>query len=224
MTDASHAGAGKAPLAPDLRETDERTVRAWTEAMAVRPLRGGRYAVDSESGATYVVDLPEATCTCPDHQLRGRRCKHVRRVAIEVNRRLVPPPGERVGTCVACGREAFVPEARDLPLCDDCRLAPGDVVTDRETGDPLVVERVTDRRADAVGIEAAGCTVADYPTNEGYPAGDPVVEVVYPGSLRRGDPRVYSFPLSRLEPHRPAATRPEAADGTAVSAPGGPAD
>ena len=45
----------KVALVPDLRSLSERAIRAWTERMAVRPL-GDRYAVDSESGATYVVD------------------------------------------------------------------------------------------------------------------------------------------------------------------------
>lgn len=182
---------------------DDRSARAWTEAMAVRPLGGGRYAVDSQSGATYVVSLPEGDCTCPDHEIRGVRCKHIRRVAIEVNRGEVPPPGKVEGECAACGREAFVPEDEHPRLCAECHLEPGDVARDRETGDLVVVARVTDERADEVRIETADATVADYPSNRGYPEDDLVVEVVYPFSA---DPDVgfddlprYSFPHSRLE-------------------------
>ena len=189
----------KEPLAPDLRAMDERSVRAWTEAMAVAPLGDGRYAVESQSGNTYVVDLPAGECTCPDHTIRGERCKHLRRVAIEVNRGRIAPPGRRRGTCEACGRGAFLPEAGP-PLCDACRLEPGDLATDRETGDTVLVARVTDARADEVAVGDGG-TVADYPTNEGYPADDLVVEAVYPFSRPEIDladlPR-YSFPLSRL--------------------------
>jgi len=163
--------------------------------MAVRPLSGARYAVDSESGATYVVDATAGTCTCPDHQIRSEQCKHVRRVAIEITARQVPPPGQTWATCDACGAETFAPEDAPEPhLCGNCHLAPGDIVLDRETGDRLVVARVTDQRADSVAIEAANCTVAEYPTNEGYPSTDLVVETTYLGD---GDRR-YSFPLSRL--------------------------
>lgn len=193
--------APKAPLAPDLRRLDERSVRAWTEAMAVTPLGGGEYAVEGESGNRYVVDLPAGDCTCPDHSIRGERCKHIRRTAIMVNRHELPPPGRLEGTCVACERERVLPEAGPA-LCDDCRPEPGDFATDRETGDTLLVARVTADRADAVEVDATGQTVADYPTNDGYPRDDLVVEVVYPFSGKRGQnvtdlPR-YSFPLSRL--------------------------
>ena len=177
----------------------DRAARAWAERMAVRPLGGSRYAVDSQSGATYVVDAAAGTCTCPDAQIRGETCKHRRRVAIEITSRRVPPPGKRRADCVACGTEAFVPEAESPALCANCRLDPGDVVLDRETGDRLVVAAVTDRRADEVPIPTAGTTVADYPTNEGYPADDLVVEAVYLGDLGREDGRSYAFPLSRLQ-------------------------
>lgn len=204
MTQLEHTPASpeKRPLAPDIARLDDRSARAWTESMAVTPLGRGRYAVDAQSGNRYVVDLPDGSCTCPDASIRGERCKHLRRVAIQVNRHEVPPPGKREGTCRGCGRDAFVPE--DGPtLCDSCRLDEGDVVRDRETGDLVVVARVTDERADEWTIEGTDTTVADYRTNRGYPAGDPVVEVVYP--LSRGRRRTaaarkrYAFPLSRLE-------------------------
>ena len=190
----------KEPLAPDFGAMDDRSVRAWTEAMAVGTLGGGRYAVEGQSGNTYVVDLLGSDCTCPDHTIRGERCKHLRRVAIEVNRGRVAPPGRVRGTCEACRREAFLPEDGP-PLCDACRLEPGDFATDRETGDIVVVARVTDARADEVAVGSQGTSVADYPTNEGYPSGDLVVEVVYPFSRPEvpwADLPRYSFPLSRL--------------------------
>ena len=191
----------KAALAPDLRRLDDRAARAWTERMAVRPLDDGRYAVDTESGATYVVDLTARSCTCPDHQIRGEHCKHLRRVAIEITSHRVPPPGKTWARCDACGRETFAPRDAPAPhLCPDCRLEPGEIVQDRETGDRLIVQAVTDRRADEVRIESAGTTVADYPTNEGYPTDDLVVEASYLGDLgsERTRTRRYSFPLSRL--------------------------
>lgn len=193
----------KTALAPDLTTLDERAARAWTERMAVRPLGRGRYAVDSQSGATYVVDLPAGTCTCPDHAIRGEQCKHIRRVAIEVTAGRVPAPGKRAATCDACGTPTFVPETAEPPaLCAACFLEPGDRVVDRETGDSLVVAAVTNRRADETPIEAADCTVAEYPTNRAYPSDDLVVEAVYAGDAgRNAQPRRYAFPLSRLTHH-----------------------
>lgn len=190
------------PLAPDTRRLADRAARAWTEPMAVTALDGGRYAVVSHSGATYLVDLPDGDCDCPDHEIRGERCKHLRRVAIEVTEGRVPPPGRRRGTCVVCGRPSFVPETGSA-VCTDCRLERGDFATDRETGETVVVYRWTDETAAERRIEAAGCTVADYPKNEGYPPTDPVVDVVYPfgGDRDAGleDRPRYAFPRSRLE-------------------------
>ncbi|WP_246984693.1 SWIM zinc finger family protein [Halorientalis marina] len=188
----------RAPLAPDPRELDPRAARAWTEPMAVTPLSGGCYAVETDHGS-YTVDVPGRRCTCPDHRYRHERCKHLRRVAIEINLERAPPPGKRRADCAACGDEAFVPETAEPPLCTDCRLDPGDVVTDRETGDTLVVRRVRSDRADEYVIEATGKTVAAHETNERYPANDLVVDVVYLGDeLRNREPRVYAFPYSRL--------------------------
>lgn len=187
-------------LAPDLRSMPDRAARAWAERMAVRPLDGGEYAIHSESGATYTVDPTEGTCTCPDATIRGETCKHLRRVAIEITTRRVPPPGCRRATCGSCGGEAFVPEDGDPPaLCEACRLAAGDVVLDRETGDRLVVTAVTEQRADEVTVAATGESVAEYPTNSGYPDDDLVVEAVYlTDAVATDDPRRYSFPRSRL--------------------------
>lgn len=171
--------------------------------MAVVPLGSGRYAVESQSENRYVVDLTAHRCTCPDAAIRGETCKHRRRVAIEITRREVPPPGEREARCAACDRDAFVPEAGPR-LCDACRFEAGDVVRDRETGDRVVVVRATDAPADEWVVDGTDRTVATYETNDGYPTDDPVVEVVYPFS---GDPtrpldaqRRYAFPHSRLEP------------------------
>lgn len=183
---------------------DDRAARAWTEPMAVRPLGDGRYAVDSASDATYVVDLTNRTCTCPDHAIRGERCKHLRRVALEVTLHRVPPPGHRRGHCDACGTATFLPEDAPEPqLCPHCDLEPGDRVVDRETGDWLVVVAVRPDRADSVRIDSADCTVAEYPTNRAYPDDDLVVETVYAGDVASADQsKRYAFPLSRLQRRR----------------------
>lgn len=200
-TAASSDSPRRRPLAPDTSRLEDRSMRAWTEAMAVRPLGAGRYAVESQSGETYLVSLPRSDCTCPDHEIRGERCKHLRRVAIEVTEGRVPPPGKTRTQCAVCSRPSFVPESGPA-VCGDCWLERGDLATDRETGDTVVVYRLAEETAEERYIDVVDCTVAEYPKNEGYPADDPVVEVVYPFS---GDaeadiderPR-YAFPYSRL--------------------------
>ncbi len=202
----SQVRSPKVALAPDLRKLDERAVRAWTEPMAVVPLGGGVYRVETHEDHSYSVDLPGQRCTCPDHQYRGVQCKHLRRVAIEITQERVPPPGKEVADCAVCATESFVPELSDPPLCDDCRLEPGDIVRDREAGDRLVVTRVTPERADEYVVEAVGQTIADFETNEGYPTDDLVVEVVYLGAAaRRDDPKEYAFPYFRLDHSEDAA-------------------
>ncbi|WP_276299289.1 SWIM zinc finger family protein [Halorussus lipolyticus] len=196
----------RASLAPAPTVTDVRSQRARMERMAVTPLGGGVYEVESQSGNTYSVDLPGGRCTCPDHNFRGVRCKHIRRVAMEVTEGLVPPPGQRTVACANCGDETFVDETSEGPhFCDECGLAPGEAVVDRETGDLLVVVRTTDRRADEVEIANHDCTVAEYHNNRDYRADDVVVEAMYPvpaglgtDDLKPHHLRRYSFPRGRL--------------------------
>lgn len=198
---------------PEGENLDARSWRARNERMAVTPLGGGVYEVASQSDNTYLVDLIDGRCTCPDHMYRGQRCKHVRRVAIEINEGRTPPPGKLAQPCAVCGTEVFVPENDEGPhLCPDHDLQAGDAVVDRETGDLVVVVNVTDRPAEEVRVGDDGPTVADYPTNREYDPRDPVVEVLYPlpASVRTKGVkphhlRRYSFPISRLE-RRVAAT------------------
>jgi hypothetical protein len=171
--------------------------------MAVRPLRDDRYVVETDSGA-YVVDVEARTCTCPDHAVRGARCKHLRRAAIEITTGEVPPPGRRTATCAVCGGPAFVPVAAESPhLCDRHDRTPGSVVADRETGDRLLVVAATGERADGAESDD-GTPIADYPSNAAYGAHEPVFEAVYLAPLRRGRPldelKRYGFPASRLRP------------------------
>ncbi|MFC6837118.1 SWIM zinc finger family protein [Halomarina ordinaria] len=214
-------------LAPDTRRLDPRAARAWTERMAVSVRGGGVYDVYSQSGHTYTVDLVDGVCSCPDNQYREERCKHIRRVALEITGGRVPAPGYRAVTCRGCGREAFVREERPA-LCDDCYLPPGTTVRDRETDALVVVVEPSDVPADespvplrqttldevARDLPTVETTVADYPGNERYPADDPVVRVVYPFSGPADgefeDLQRYSFPLSRLERVAPRERAPPA--------------
>lgn len=214
MTDPSTATAARfvpPAVRPKTRlppgDTEGRSRRARLEPMAVRPLRDGRYAVETDSG-TYVVDLDDRTCTCPDHAIRGQRCKHLRRVAVEVTTDRLPAPDERTVICAVCGAPAYRPEAEDgAPLCDRHRPAPGDLVRDRETDSLLVVTAVTAERADERVVPGEGRTVADFETNDGYGDHEPVIEAVYLASLPATptaadlrDRKRYAFPASRLVP------------------------
>ncbi len=174
--------------------------------MSVLALGDGLYEVESASDHTYLVDLEAGRCTCPDHVFREARCKHVRRVAIEITEGRTPPPGEVAVACHDCGETCFVAEDAAAPFyCDDHAISPGDTVVDRETGDRLTVVDVSELRADAVEIGAADCTVAEYGTNENYDPDVPVVGAVYPHATvaRNGvvpsSLKVYTFPRTRLE-------------------------
>ncbi|MFB6299451.1 MAG: SWIM zinc finger family protein [Halobacteriales archaeon] len=192
------ASPTKHALAPDLTALDDRSVRAWTERMAVTQLEDGRYTVESQSGATYIVDLTDGRCTCPDHVIRDARCKHLRRVAIEINEGQLPPPKKRARRCAVCGMEAFVAPAASPSLCRTCRIEPGELVWDRETEDLLRVAAVTDRAAEEVHVPETEQTVAEYPTNAAYDPTDPVVKAFYPGEGSSGERRLYHYPISRL--------------------------
>lgn len=182
-----------------------RSLRARVEPMLVRPLRDDRYVVETEHG-TYVVDLDERDCTCPDHAIRDAACKHLRRVAIEVNDGRVPAPGKRTSVCAVCGRRIHVPtEAVGPQLCARHEFAPGDLVRDRESRSLLVVSEVTTDRADE-HVTDAGLTVAAFESNANYGGQEPVVEAVYLGSIRpsadggvdAAGAKRYGFPASRL--------------------------
>lgn len=208
MTHSEHTPASLPATAPKrtFRPAGRsgRARRARVEPMAVRPLRDGRYTVETDGeGDGYVVDLDGGSCTCPDHRRRGARCKHLRRVALEVTERLVPPPGKRTAVCAVCGGRTFVPvTARKPTLCARHDHDRGTVVADRETGDHLVVVGATGSRADRTETDD-GRLVADYPSNADYGGHEPVVDVVYADALCRDHPvRRYAFPASRLRPIR----------------------
>ena len=71
-------------------EDEPRTKRAKQEDIDVSFLaKPGRYEVHSASDSRYEVDVLEETCSCPDV---AERCKHLRRVDIEINAERVPRP------------------------------------------------------------------------------------------------------------------------------------
>jgi len=202
MTHPEHTPASRAdPDRPSAEERDPRAARARTEPMTVRALRGAGYLVETDGGS-YVVDLDGGSCECPDHEIRGTRCKHLRRVAMAVTGGDVPPPGRRHAACAVCGATVAVDRCAAGPqLCRRHRPAVGDLVVDRETGDRLVVVGPPGERADAAAIDD-GRLVAAVPTNAHYGGHEPVVPAVYVDSLRAGDDLAaatrYRFPASRL--------------------------
>ena len=67
---------------------EPRTKRAKREDMDVSFLaEPGRYEVYSASDSVYEVDVLAETYSCPD---RTERCRHIRRVDIEIHDGLVP--------------------------------------------------------------------------------------------------------------------------------------
>lgn len=176
--------------------------------MTVTALGDAIYEVETDHEATYLVDLDTRRCSCPDHSFRSVRCKHLRRVAIEITEGRLAPPGTLPAACAVCGEELFVPEesADESHYCEDHTLEAGAFVRDRETGDRLLVVAVSDRRANRVRIGESAYSVATYPNNREYDPADSVVGAVYSQSVTMTDSgpepdslRVYSFPRSRLE-------------------------
>lgn len=98
--------------------------------------QGGIYSVTSESGETYTVDVIDETCTCPDYQKREPEdgCKHVRRVAIEIEEETVPRPDGKLPTsaltaAIQGGDDNF---ARDDGNYQQAEAAIIDAIQDRE--------------------------------------------------------------------------------------------
>ena len=193
--------ARRPPLAAPLEAggTGERAHRARTEPMTLRPLRDGRTVVETDGG-TYVVGAAHERCTCPDHAIRGVRCKHIRRVDIDAAAGAIPPAGAREGVCALCGEPVIVDCDQSTALCERHAVAPGECVLDRETGDLLVVVEATTDRADERWIDG-GRRIADVETNRHYGGHEPVIEVVYASALGRragGAAKRYGFPAGRL--------------------------
>jgi len=84
--------------AADVQPLTDTERRALTEHILVLPPRlsprydvlSGLFHTIGESGAEYVTDPIDESCTCPDAKYRDRVCKHVRRVQFETGARSVP--------------------------------------------------------------------------------------------------------------------------------------
>lgn len=204
-------------------ELDRRDRLALTQYLTVLddlPAVAGdddRYVVVSQSGAEYLVDLRAGTCSCPDYQYRGGRCKHIRRVEFATGARPIPAGVDGVDPDLGRHLHEGAPRRSEFPV--------GAAVRDRRRGDRggrMRVLRTLDARAEEYEIEP-GRTVAD--ANPDSDPTDRVVEVVFEGDLDRlvpgwrewdqtdlagelaayreewgVDVRTYAFPRGRLEP------------------------
>ena len=59
----------------------------------IKHVAGARWLVPSQTdGGGYLVDVDEGTCSCPDHEERGVRCKHLFAVAV-IRQEIALPTG-----------------------------------------------------------------------------------------------------------------------------------
>lgn len=97
--------------------------------------QGGIYSVTGESGETYTIDIIDETCTCPDYQDREPEggCKHVRRVAIEVEDETVPRPDGKLPTsALTTSAQGAHNDVRDDADYQQAEAAIIDAIQDRE--------------------------------------------------------------------------------------------
>lgn len=92
-----------------MRTTEYRAIRAFEDILAVEYAAPGTVLVYSWSGESYVVDVLEERCECPDHieTLAGEGwCKHLVAVGVVTGQIELPiPPHLRVRADVS-DREA----------------------------------------------------------------------------------------------------------------------
>jgi len=92
------AARDKSRVTTDASTLDDRTRRALEECMSVLGDVGGAdpeaglYTVVGENGGTYLVDVIDGTCECPDSEYRDPDggCKHVRRARLATGQTAIP--------------------------------------------------------------------------------------------------------------------------------------
>jgi hypothetical protein len=137
-------------------ELDDRDVRALTEYMTVLDEGGDVYTVVGENGGgEYQVDSRKGRCTCPDHQHRAARCKHIRRVAFATGEEAIPAWVDRDSVDSQLGEHVdgevrFAAADGGITVADD----DGEILDDSEEADST--ERPDDcecRRFDTEGVD-----------------------------------------------------------------------
>ena len=137
-------------------DVEPRTERAIVEKMTVLPLDGDVYSVTTKSGAEYRVDGREGRCTCPDHEHRGVRCKHIRRVAFATGAE--PIPGEVDGVDELLGRHT---DGQPYSATEEPVVATdGGIIDAGDEGE--VLDETGDGRPD-------DCDCGDWNAGEGLP-------------------------------------------------------
>ena len=136
-------------------DVEPRTERAMTEYLTVLydvdRVRGADdlYLVVSQSGSEYLVDSRQSRCTCPDHEYRDVRCKHLRRVAFATGE--IPIPADVDGVDPSIGEHT---DARPVVA-----VADGGVQVTGADGE--AVDNDADRPADCMctgsRLERQGC-------------------------------------------------------------------
>lgn len=93
---------------------------------AIRHIVGGKYLVPSAGGGKdYVVDVEERRCTCPDHEDRAVRCKHMWAISY-FREEVVTPDGTTVVTETA--KVVRLTYKRDWRAYNPAQCEEGDVV------------------------------------------------------------------------------------------------
>ena len=73
---------------------------------------GGNYAVEGQSGRLYIVDVGLGSCSCPDQQKdHVDRCKHLRRVDLELEAGMVPTPDGRLPRTQRVASDGGIPNS-----------------------------------------------------------------------------------------------------------------
>lgn len=117
-------------------ELTDRAIRALLTSMTVidncGDVRGaeGMFEVTTDSGSEYIVDLETESCTCPDHEYRGVRCKHIRRVEFEIGVAAIPGDvnlqalDDQLGEHVTEGEPRIVMTDGGMQALEGCADAP----------------------------------------------------------------------------------------------------
>jgi len=132
-------------------EFDDRDVRALTEYMTVLGGDGDVFTVVGENeNGEYQVDARKGRCTCPDHEYRNARCKHIRRVAFATGDRAIPAwidtdsVDDQLGDHVAGEPRIAATDGGIIEATDDGEIIDGDENDDRPDDCQCLSEYIDD--------------------------------------------------------------------------------
>lgn len=183
MSTTNHSPKAASTDAQTLDNLDDRDIRALITPMTtlddigyVRD-RDGQYSVTTDSGSEYTVDIHAETCTCPDHEYRGVKCKHIRRVEFETGLVAIPADvspamlDDQLGMHIGDGEPRFA--------MTDGGVAEARVQT--ETGTDSPVTSTASKLGFVIGVDGKGDAHVHYPAanmikvynvGAGYDVGD----------------------------------------------------